>query len=54
MEYAHRRESDMRTLRAAVLNGIEPPLDVVARLEARGFDVDATVVRLHQLLGKRS
>jgi len=53
MEYAHKRTSDMRTLRAAVLNGVEPPLDVVVRLQAQGLDVDDTIVRIRQSLGWR-
>lgn len=50
MEYATKRASDMRVLRAAVLNGVEPPMDVVMRLEAQGLDVSETVVRIRQSL----
>jgi len=48
MEYATKQGGDMRVLRAAVLNGVEPPLDVVFRLEAQGLDVTATVERIRQ------
>lgn len=50
MEYASKRTSDMRVLRAAVLNGVDVPWDVVARLEAQGLDVSETVVRIRQSL----
>jgi hypothetical protein len=50
MEYATKRASDMRVLRAAVLNDIEPPLDVMVRLEAQGLDVSETMVRIRQSL----
>lgn len=50
MEYAVKRESDMRVLRSAVLNGVEPPLCVVWRLEAQGLDVSATIARIREAL----
>jgi hypothetical protein len=50
MEYASKTSSDMRSLRAAVLNGVEPPLDVVARLEAQGLNVDETIARIQLTL----
>lgn len=50
MEYATKRSDDLRLLRAAVLNGIEPPLDVVVRLEAQGLDVEVTKERIRQSL----
>jgi len=50
MEYTTKRESDMRVLRASVLNGIDVPLAVAMRLEAQGLDVSETIVRIRSTL----
>lgn len=42
-----------RLVRAAVLNGVEPPATAVAALEARGVDVGELTNRLRQQMGMR-
>jgi hypothetical protein len=43
----------MRIVRAAVLNGVEPPPKYVAILEARGVNVGELTNRLRQQIGMR-
>lgn len=38
----------MRVFRAAILNGVQPPADTIAKLQAQGVDIEALENRLRQ------
>jgi hypothetical protein len=48
MEYQRTHSTPERLFRHAILNGITPPADVRATLEARGVNTDALEARLRQ------
>ena len=48
MEYHRTQSSPYRIFRAAILNGITPPAETVAQLEAIGIDIAELENRLRQ------
>lgn len=48
MEYQTKHSDAARIFRAAILNGVQPPLSVVETLEARGINTAELEARLRQ------
>jgi hypothetical protein len=53
MEYQATHSSPNRIFRAAILNGVTPPADVVAKLEAMGINTGELEARLRQSVEHR-
>lgn len=54
MQTQPQHQSPQRLFRAAILNGVAPPADVIAQLEAVGINVGELEARLRQSFAFKS